>query len=114
MSKGSKRRPLSVSQQQFADNWDRAFRKDDPPHGPQGLPDVQKGDRGPRSEEHQIDFSKYWDAPKSELIREVNYDDMWRHSCTATMETFLIGKGEECPYCGEYNEILKKWQPERL
>jgi hypothetical protein len=25
MSKGSVRRPLSVPQQQFADNWDRAF-----------------------------------------------------------------------------------------
>ena len=106
MSKGSKQRPLSVSQQQFADNWDKAFGgPNDQPHGPQGLPDVHKGDRGPRSEDlREIDFSRYWDAPKSELLREVNYDNMWQHSCTVEMGVMWIGKNETCNYCGAWEE----------
>ena len=85
MSKGSNRRPLSVSQQQFADNWDKAFGSKEPPHGPQGLPDVQKGDRGP-------------------MLREVNYDNMWKHSCTVEMGVMWIGKDETCNYCGAWEE----------
>ena len=67
--KGSGRRPLTVSQEQFASNWDRVF----------------------------IDA-------KSDMLREVANDGMWRHSCTATMETFYIGKNEVCDYCGEWEE----------
>ena len=74
MSKGSGRRPLSVSQQQFADNWDRAFRK---PH---------QGDLFP------------------EALREVTYEGMWQHSCTVEMGVMWIGKDETCNYCGAWEE----------
>ena len=55
---------------------------------------------------NQLDFSKYWpDLPKQpEVLREINYDGMWKHSCTTTMETFYIGKNETCNYCGAWEE----------
>ena len=67
--KGSGRRPLTVSQEQFASNWDRVFN----------------------------------DA-KSDMLREVANDGMWRHSCTTMMETFYIGKDEVCDACGAWEE----------
>ena len=68
--KGSGRRPLTVSQEQFASNWDQAFKS--------GTGDY--------------------------LLREVAHDGMWKHSCTATMETFYVGKSEVCSYCGAWEE----------
>jgi hypothetical protein len=76
MSKGSGRRPLSVSQQQFADNWDKAFSK--------------------KQEQMELPFDN--------MLREVSYDGMWRHSCTTMMETFYIGKNEVCDACGAWEE----------
>ena len=67
--KGSDRRPLTVSQEQFASNWDQAFKP-------------QTGG----------------------MLREVAHDGMWKHSCTATMETFYIGASETCDYCGAWEE----------
>jgi hypothetical protein len=98
--KGDKRRPMDVQYDLFESNWDRVFRRkeiedrwapevkdamDHPDHGPQGLPDVHKGDRGP-------------------MLREVAYDGMWKHSCTTTMEVFWIGKDEVCDACGAWEE----------
>ena len=31
---------------------------------------------------------------KGDMLREINHDGMWKHSCTTTMETFFIGKNE--------------------
>ena len=91
MSKGSKQRPLSVSQQQFADNWDRAF--------------------GKKEELREVDFSRYWkkgtlDFTKKtpDMLHEVNYDNMWQHSCTVEMGIMWIGKNETCNYCGAWEE----------
>ena len=75
---------MSKDKIDFTEYW-KPFMKYDDPHGPQGLPDVQKGDRGP-------------------MLREVAYDGMWKHSCTTTMETFYIGKDENCSYCGAWEE----------
>ncbi len=72
--KGDTRRPLSVSQQQFADNWERAFQS---------------------SGDHSVETVS---------IREVRYDGMWKHSCTTMMETFYIGKDEVCDACGAWEE----------
>lgn len=84
--KGSKQRPMEVQYDLFENNWDRIFgKKDHAEHGPQGLPDVHKGDKGL-------------------MLREVNYDGMWQHSCTMTMEVFYIGKDETCDYCGAWEE----------
>ena len=47
-------------------------------------------------------------------LREVSYDGMWKHSCTATMQTIYIGRGEVCNYCGEWEELPKKWDGDRL
>ena len=66
--KGDKQRPSAVSQEQFDENWGKAF------------------------------------ANKDNMLREVAYDGMWKHSCTATMETFHIGQSEVCPYCGAWEE----------
>ena len=67
--KGSGRRPLTVSQEQFASNWDRAFGNNKPT-----------------------------------MLREVNYDGMWQHSCTVDMRVVWIGKDETCNMCGAWEE----------
>ena len=85
MSKGSSRRPPSVSQQQFADNWEKAFSKKAEPV----LDD--------------LDFTKYWKKP-SKSLHEVNYDNLWKHSCTVEMGVMWIGKNETCNYCGAWEE----------
>lgn len=66
--KGDNPRPLSVSQQQFNDNWDKVFGK------------------------------------KDNMLREVNYDGYWQHSCTVDMSVVWIGKDETCDYCGAWEE----------
>ena len=50
--------------------------------------------------------SKYWPEllKKPQMLREINHDGMWQHSCTTTMETFFIGKNETCSYCGAWEE----------
>ena len=68
--KGSDRRPLTVSQEQFASNWDQAFKS--------GTGDY--------------------------VLREVNHDGMWQHSCTAEMAVVWIGKDETCNFCGAWEE----------
>lgn len=52
-------------------------------------------------------FYNNWDRvfnkdPKS--LREVNYDNMWQHSCTVEMGVMWIGKNETCNYCGAWEE----------
>ena len=66
--KGDKRRPMTVQQELFADNWERAF------------------------------------GEKDNMLREVAYDGMWKHSCTTMMETFYVGKDEVCDACGAWEE----------
>ena len=66
--KGDKRRPMTVQQELFASNWDKAFGK------------------------------------KDNMLREVNYDGMWQHSCTVEMGVMWIGKDETCNYCGAWEE----------
>ena len=52
-------------------------------------------------------FENNWDQAfggKPQMLREVNYDGMWKHSCTTMMETFYIGKNEVCDACGAWEE----------
>lgn len=42
------------------------------------------------------------DEPKP--LHEVNYDNMWQHSCTVEMGVMWIGKNETCNYCGAWEE----------
>ena len=52
-------------------------------------------------------FESNWErafGKKDQMLREVAHDGMWKHSCTATMETFYIGVSETCPYCGAWEE----------
>ena len=78
--KGDKRRPMTVQRELFADNWDRAFNKS--PTDMWAFPPEKKG----------------------EMLREVNYDGMWQHSCTVEMGVMWIGKNETCNYCGAWEE----------
>ena len=61
----------------------------------------------------EIDFAKYWKSAtsfakkkpeKSNMLREVNYDGMWQHSCMIDLPVMWIGKGETCNYCGAWEE----------
>ena len=52
-------------------------------------------------------FENNWDkafGKKPDMLREVNYDGMWKHSCTVEMAVVWIGKDETCNYCGAWEE----------
>ena len=52
-------------------------------------------------------FESNWDrafGKKPEMLREVNYDGMWQHSCTVDMSVVWIGKNETCNMCGAWEE----------
>ena len=54
-------------------------------------------------------FESNWDdifskPKKTKMLREVNYDNMWKHSCTVEMGVMWIGKNETCNYCGAWEE----------
>jgi hypothetical protein len=76
--KGDKPRPLSVDRDTFYNNWDRIFDKST------GV------------------SVTYTETPKP--LHEVNYDNMWKHSCTVEMGVMWIGKNETCNYCGAWEE----------
>ena len=78
--KGDKRRPMTVQYDLFEDNWDRIFKKEEP----LTLREVM------------------YDGV--ETSAPLMYDGMWKHSCTATLEVFYIGKDETCDYCGAWEE----------
>ena len=63
-----------------------------------------KGDkRRPMTVQQEL-FASNWDqtfGKKDNMLREVNYDGMWQHSCTVEMAVMWVGKGEECNWCGE-------------
>ena len=54
-------------------------------------------------------FESNWDKifskpKKPTMLHEVNYDNMWKHSCTVEMGVMWIGKNETCNYCGAWEE----------
>jgi len=56
-------------------------------------------------EQFEENWNRAFNKPKApEMLREVNYDGMWRHSCTTLMETFYIGHNEVCDACGAWEE----------
>ena len=68
-----------------------------------------KGDkRRPMTVQYDL-YESNWDRAfggnkQPSVLREVNYDGMWQHSCTTTTETFYIGKDETCSFCGAWEE----------
>ena len=65
-----------------------------------------KGDaRRPQEVSHE-QFASNWDRAfgKKQSLHEVNYDNMWQHSCTVEMGVMWIGKDETCSYCGAWEE----------
>ena len=52
-------------------------------------------------------FENNWDKAfgnKQTMLREVNYDGMWKHSCTVDMTVVWVGKDETCNMCGAWEE----------
>ena len=89
--KGDKRRPSSVSQSQFDENWNKAFNRNQ----------IQK------DWNQQGQPTDLWAFPREksgDMLREVNYDGTWQHSCTVEMGVMWIGKNETCNYCGSWEE----------
>ena len=82
--KGDKRRPMEVQYDLFENNWDRAF-----------------GKKELREVTYDGERVGTFDATG---LREVNYDNMWQHSCTVEMAIVWIGKEETCDYCGAWEE----------
>ena len=68
--KGDKQRPSAVSQDQFDENWDKAFSN----------------------------------RNTGNMLREVAYDGMWKHSCTVDLSVVWVGKNETCNLCGAWEE----------
>jgi len=63
----------------------------------------------PRPMDVQYDlFESNWDRifnkKEPTMLREVNYDGMWKHSCTVDMRVVWIGKDETCTMCGAWEE----------
>ena len=130
--KGDKRRPSSVSKEQFDENWDKIFGSK---YSSEPLPDfdwTQAYDWGSPSRDgsHLTDEERermrelreqymptdMWAFPPKDkpkvpkvdegvnLLREVNYDNMWKHSCTVEMAVVWTGENEPCSYCGAWEE----------
>ena len=59
-------------------------------------------------EQFEANWEKAFNARKTgnkkTVIREINYDGMWQHSCTVEMGVMWIGKNETCNYCGAWEE----------
>ena len=92
--KGSGRRPLTVSQEQFASNWERVFDRTDDISAPDMFREVIT-----KEQDVIIDV-----VSKGDMLREVAHDGMWQHSCTVDMTVVWIGKDETCNYCGAWEE----------
>jgi hypothetical protein len=83
--KGDKARAFSVSQQQFASNWEKAFGKDE--------------------ELREVTYDgERVGTLNTQTLREVQNDGMWQHSCTVDMSVVWIGKDETCDMCGAWEE----------
>jgi hypothetical protein len=67
--------------------------------------------RRPMTIQHDL-FESNWDRifrrdkieEHKNMLREVNYDGMWQHSCTVDMSVVWVGKDETCDYCGAWEE----------
>ena len=62
-------------------------------------------DRRPMDVQYDL-FENNWDRAfgNKQMLREVNYDGMWKHSCTVDMTVVWIGKDETCSWCGAWEE----------
>ena len=64
--------------------------------------------RRPRTtglEQFEENWSRAFSKPKApEMLREINNDGMWKHSCTVDMRVVYIGKNETCNLCGAWEE----------
>jgi len=56
-------------------------------------------------EQFESNWDRIFSKPKQhQMLHEVNYDNMWQHSCTVEMAIVWIGKEETCDYCGAWEE----------
>ena len=56
-------------------------------------------------EQFESNWDRIFSKPKQhQMLHEVNYDNMWQHSCTVEMGIMWIGKNETCNYCGAWEE----------
>ena len=55
-------------------------------------------------EQFESNWDRIFSNPKPKMLHEVNYDNMWQHSCTVEMAIVWIGKEETCDYCGAWEE----------
>ena len=62
-------------------------------------------DRRPMDVQYDL-FENNWDRAfgNKQMLREVNYDGMWKHSCTVDMTVVWVGKNETCNMCGAWEE----------
>ena len=66
-----------------------------------------KGDKRRPMQTGLEQFEDNWDKvfnKKPGMLREVNYDGMWKHSCTVDMTVVWVGKNETCNMCGAWEE----------
>lgn len=56
-------------------------------------------------EQFESNWDRIFSKPQQpKMLHEVNYDNMWQHSCTVEMGVMWIGKDETCNYCGAWEE----------
>ena len=67
-----------------------------------------KGDKRRPMQTGLEQFENNWEMAfgkkEPQQLREVNYDGMWKHSCTVDMTVVWVGKNETCNMCGAWEE----------
>ena len=59
-------------------------------------------------EQFEDNWNRAFNSNKQEsaptILREVQHDGKWQHSCTVDMSVVWIGKNETCSVCGAWEE----------
>lgn len=59
---------------------------------------------GVSTEQFEDNWDRIFNKNKSNQLNEVAHDDMWVHRCPVEADIMSIGKGENCPWCGAFEE----------
>lgn len=76
--KGDTPRPIP-NRKRYEDNWDAIFGK----------------------KEQEEELMEFHGIPTKKSIKKLKQKmEMWEHYCTAEASSMMVGKGEECNWCG--------------
>ena len=80
--KGDRRRPMNVSQENFATNWEKAFKSNPSPH---------------------TAYRQLREVPEHDNPLEGGVQQLWEHHCSFNGR-HMVQVGHPCNWCGEYED----------